>query len=130
MLFVHINNMISWSCDVHVGWCDKFLLLFSYNCLLLSSMPKKSWTSEEQKTWLFSKLADFRQAQDAKTTPNFFIELYQNFHEEWPLSPPDADELSNADGNEEKAKTVKQKASEQVSFFPSTDIFCCMIYPC
>ena len=73
-------------------------------------MPKKSWASEEQQTWLFSKLADFCQAQEVKTTPKFFIELYQNFQEEWPLSPP------NADGNEEKAKTVEQKASEHVSF--------------
>jgi hypothetical protein len=78
-------------------------------------MPKKSWASEEQQTWLLSQLADFRQAQEAKTTPSFFIELYQKFHEEWPLASPNPDEISDADGNEEMAKTVKQKASENVS---------------
>jgi hypothetical protein len=78
-------------------------------------MPKKSWASEEQQTWLLAQLADFRQAQEAKTTPGFFIELYQNFHEKWPLAPPNADEISKADGNDEKAITLKQKASEQVS---------------
>jgi hypothetical protein len=78
-------------------------------------MPKKSWASEEQQTWLLAQLADFRQAQEAKTTPSFFIELYQKFHEEWPLASPDAEKISKADGNEEKAKTLKQKASKQVS---------------
>ena len=78
-------------------------------------MPKKTWASDEQQSWLFAQLADFRQAQEAKTTPSFFRELYENYHEKWPLSPPDADDLSNADGNEEKAITLKQKASELVS---------------
>jgi hypothetical protein len=78
-------------------------------------MPKKSWASEEQQTWLLAQLADFRLAQEAKTTPSFFSDLYQKFHEEWPLASPDANDISKADGNEEKAKTVKQKASETVS---------------
>jgi ATP-dependent helicase/DNAse subunit B len=78
-------------------------------------MPKKTWASEEQQTWLLAQLADFRQAQEAKTTPTFFADLYQKFHEEWPLASPNADEISKADENEEMAKTVKQKASENVS---------------
>ena len=78
-------------------------------------MPKKSWASEEQQTWLLAQLADFRHAQEAKTTPSFFTDLYQKFHEEWPLASPNANEISEADENEEKAKTVKQKASETVS---------------
>jgi hypothetical protein len=86
-------------------------------------MPKKSWTSEDQQTWLLAKLPDFRQAQEAKTTPTFFSELYNKFHEEWPLASPNADEISKADGSEEKAKTDKQKASEQVSGFLTTTIY-------
>lgn len=84
-------------------------------------MPKKSWASEEQQIWLLAQLPDFRQAQEAKTTPRFFVELYQKFHDQWPLSTPNSDELSTADGNEEKAKTNKQKASENVSgcFIPT-----------
>ena len=74
-------------------------------------MPKKSWASKEQQTWLFDQLADFCQAQEAKTTPIFFLDLYKKFLEKWPI----ADEISKADGSEEKAKTVKQKAFEQVS---------------
>jgi hypothetical protein len=86
-------------------------------------MPKKSWASEDQQTWLMEQLADFRQAQEAKSTPSFFTELYPKFHARWPLASPNADEISKADGNEEKAKTLKQKVSEQVSGFPTT------IYP-
>jgi hypothetical protein len=80
-------------------------------------MPKKSWASAEQQTWLLAQLANFRQAQEARTTPSFFNDIYQKFHESWPLASPNADELSKADGNEELAKTHKQKASEQVSSF-------------
>jgi hypothetical protein len=78
-------------------------------------MPKKSWASEDQQTWLLAQLPDFRRAQEAKVTPIFFAKLYQKFHEEWPVPSPNADEISKEDGNEEMAKTVKQKASENVS---------------
>ena len=88
---------------------------FLLNSLQLFTMPKKTWTSDEQQSWLFAHLTDFRQSQEVKTTPSFFRELYENYHEKWPLSLSDADELSNTDGNEEKAKTLKQKASELVS---------------
>ena len=77
-------------------------------------MPKKSWTSDEQHTWLVDQLADFRQAQEGKTTPFFFTDLYEKFHIKWPLAAPNADEIKEADGNEEKAITLKQKASENV----------------
>ena len=78
-------------------------------------MLKKSWASDEQQTWLCAQLADFRQAQEAKTTPNFFIKLYEKFHIQWPLAALNANEIQEADGNEEKAKTLKQKSSENVS---------------
>jgi hypothetical protein len=91
-------------------------------------MPKKSWASKGQQTWLLAQLADFRLAQEAKTTSNFFIDLYEKFHAEWPLSAPSADELSKADGNEEKAKTDKQKATELVSGLFTLHIFCSMVY--
>ena len=100
------------------------LQLISYHCIIppsaAFSMPKKSWASKEQQTWLLAQLADFRQAQEAKTTPSFFSELYQTFHEQWPLASPNADEISEADGIEEKAKTLKQKAREHVSDFFTT----------
>ena len=91
-------------------------------------MPKKSWASEEQQTWLLAQLPDFRQAQEAKTTPIFFTELYQKFHEDWPLASPNAEEIFKADGNEEKAQTLKQKASEHVSCSIYHHIFSCMIH--
>ena len=78
-------------------------------------MPKKSWASEEQQTWLLAHLSAFRQTQEAKTTPGFFIELYQKFHDQWPPASPNSDKISKADGNEEKAITLKLKASKQVS---------------
>ena len=93
-------------------------------------MPKKSWASEEQQTWLLAQLelADFRQAQEAKTTSGFFIELYQKFHEKWPLASPNADEISKAEGSEEKAITLKQKASELVSVPYTHNRLCLMVY--
>jgi hypothetical protein len=90
-------------------------------------MPKKSWASEQQQTWLLTQLANFLQAQEAKTTPSFFIKLYQKFHKEWPLASLNAKEISKADANEEKAKTLKQKASKQVSGSLYHDIFSCIL---
>ena len=89
------------------------LCLHLLTCTLI--MPKNSWASEEQQTWLLAHLSTFHQAQEAKTTPCFFIELYQKFHEQWPLAFPNSDEISKADGNEKKAITLKLKASKQVS---------------
>ena len=91
-------------------------------------MPKQSWASKEQQTWLLAQLGDFRQAQEAKTTPMFFIELYKNFHETWPVAPANADEVSQADGNEEKANTLKQKASEVVSVQYTPIVDCGLYY--
>ena len=91
-------------------------------------MPKKTWASDEQQTWLSDQLADFRKAQEAKTTAGFFIELYQNFHDTWPPAPPNAEELSKADGSEEKAITDKLKASELVSISFSLSRSCLLIW--
>jgi hypothetical protein len=114
-------------CLGHVILCVCWQTHFAFALLLPFFMPKKTWASEDQQTWLLAQLADFRQAQEAKTTPGYFIELFQNFHEMWPLAPPNADEISKADGNDEKAKTLKQKASEVVSV-PYTPIVDCGLY--
>ena len=63
-------------------------------------MPKKSWASDEQQTWLFGQLADFRLAQEEKTTPNFFIDLYEKFHLKWPIAALNANEIKEADDDE------------------------------
>lgn len=78
-------------------------------------MPKWSWASKEQQDWLFALLPDFRKAQEAKTTPSFFTEIYQEFHAKWPVPSPTAEEIAADDGNEEQAQTTKEKASESVS---------------
>jgi hypothetical protein len=78
-------------------------------------MPKKSWTSKEQLDWLYSQLADFRIAQEAKTTPGFFAKVYKEFHAQWPLSSATAEEIAASNGNTELAETTKEKASESVS---------------
>ena len=91
-------------------------------------MPKKSWASEEQQTYLLAQLADFRQAQEAKTTPGFFTELYKDFHKTWPVAPANAEEIFQADGNEEKANTIKQKASELVSVQYTPIVDCGLYY--
>ena len=92
--------------------------LFVFHCYLptVFAMPKKSWASLEQQTWLLAQLADFHQAQEAKSTPTFFLELYKNFHEKWPLAFPSTKEISKVEGNEEQPQTLKQKASENVSW--------------
>ena len=79
-------------------------------------MPKKSWASQEQLDWLYAKLPDFRIAQEAKTTPSFFLKFFKEFHEQWPVPSPTPEENAADDGDEEQAQTTKElKASENVS---------------
>jgi hypothetical protein len=78
-------------------------------------MPKKSWASKEQQDWLYAQLPNFRIAQEAKTTPSFFSNIFQEFHAKWPVPSPTAKEIAADDGSQEQAQTTKEKASESVS---------------
>lgn len=78
-------------------------------------MPKKSWASKEQQDWLYAQLPTFRIAQEAKTTPSFFLKIYQEFHAQWPVPAPTTEEIADDDGSQEQAQTTKEKASESVS---------------
>jgi hypothetical protein len=86
-------------------------------------MPKQSWASKEQLDWLYAQLPDFRMAQEAKTTPSFFTKMYKEFHTLWPVAALTSEEIAADDGNEEKAQTTKEKASESVSGL------ICLIWP-
>ena len=77
-------------------------------------MGKRSWASSEQIEWLNAQLSAFVKAQETKTTPAFLSAAYSQFHEQWPVTPPTSDEITNAGGQEE-ALSRKIKASESVS---------------
>ena len=110
--FLSHARQVIWSCDVA---CEQELSYLQYCTPFHIIMPKKSWASNEQLDWLFGHLPDFRRAQEAKTTPSFFTKIYQEFHSQWPLSSPTAEEIADDDGNAEQAQTTKEKASESVS---------------
>ena len=78
-------------------------------------MPKKLWASKDQQDWLYAQLPDFSITQEAKTTPSFFSKIYKEFHAQWPVPSPTAEEIATNDGNKEQAQTIKEKASESVS---------------
>ena len=48
-------------------------------------------------------------------TPSFVSKIYKEFHAQWPVPSPTAEEIAANDGNEEQAQTIKEKASESVS---------------
>jgi hypothetical protein len=78
-------------------------------------MPKKTWANKSQMDWLASQLPEFRSAQESKTVPDFFSRLYAEYYKQWPLPAPTSQEIAEAEGDKEKAKTAKQKANESVS---------------
>ena len=49
---------------------------------------------------------------NASMTPSFF---YKEFHAQWSVPFPTAEEIAANDGNEEQAQTIKEKANESVS---------------
>ena len=85
-------------------------------------MPKKSWTSPEQGAWLNSQLPGFLKAQEEKTTSAFLATVYTEFHEQWPVAPPTAEEIANAGEGEGQVRSNKIKASECVSYFDIASI--------
>jgi hypothetical protein len=83
--------------------------------LFINIMPKKAWATKDQISWLMSQLPEFRAAQETKAVPDFFIDLYAEFFKQWPLPAPTMEEIAEAKGEEEQAKTAKRKANESVS---------------
>jgi hypothetical protein len=43
-------------------------------------MPKKKWATKEQVEWLEERMAAFVQAQQTKTTGQFFTSVYDAWH--------------------------------------------------
>ena len=48
-------------------------------------------------------------------TTSFFSKIYEEFHAQWIVPSPTAEEIAANDGNEEQAQTIKEEASESVS---------------
>ena len=77
-------------------------------------MPHKSWTTEPQREWLEARLADFREAQEDKTTAKiFFPKTFKAWKEQWPASPPTEQEITDA-GSLKKAGSIKNKKLDAV----------------
>jgi len=77
-------------------------------------MPRKAWTTELQREWLEARLADFREAQEDKTTSKlFFPKTFNAWKEQWPASPPTEQEITDA-GSLEKARSIKNKKQDAV----------------
>ena len=80
-------------------------------------MTRKTWTTDPQREWLEARLAEFREAQQTKTsTTIFFPQTQKRFKDKWPraLEPTD-EEIAEADGSIEKAIGNKSKLLNNVS---------------
>lgn len=78
-------------------------------------MPKKRWTTIEQRAWLEERIPAFIEAQQSKATGAFFDDIHTGWQKNWPTEAPTQQELKSANGNAERALAIKQKASEGVS---------------
>ena len=78
-------------------------------------MPKKRWTTSEQRSWLEERIPLFIQAQQNKATSAFLDDIYRDWQERWPIEVPTEQELQSANGIEERALAVKRKTVEDVS---------------
>ena len=64
------------------------------------TMPKKLWASKDQQDWHYAQLPDFCITQEAKTTPSFFFKIYKEFHAQWPVPSPIAEERGTGTDNQ------------------------------
>ena len=77
-------------------------------------MPQKPWTTEPQREWLESMLANFQEAQHNKTTAKtFFPQALKAWKEQWPDAPPTTEEIADADSFK-KAISVRNKKLDAV----------------
>ncbi|KIL68679.1 hypothetical protein M378DRAFT_8154 [Amanita muscaria Koide BX008] len=76
-------------------------------------MPRKRWTTPEQRSWLEERIPDFTQAQQDKTMGSFLGVVHQKWQEKWPAEEPTEEEIQAAKGNKERAEASKRKVIEE-----------------
>jgi hypothetical protein len=78
-------------------------------------MTKKKWAMKEQEEWLEERMAAFVQAQQTKTTGQFFTSVYDAWHEKYPSANPSDKQLASANGDMTKARALVIKKEREVS---------------
>ena len=78
-------------------------------------MPKKRWTTPEQRSWLEVCIPAFIQAQQDRAVSVFLDDTYRKWQEKWPVTAPTEEEVQGAEGNSERTVAAKWKAVEDVS---------------
>lgn len=77
-------------------------------------MGKRQWTTEAQRAWLEELIPTFVQAQQEKTTQDFFLDTYRQWHGKWPTPAPTEEEVEKAKGSADRVVAEKKKAVENV----------------
>lgn len=77
-------------------------------------MTRQTWTTEAEREWLAELIPSFLEAQENKTTTTFWPEVYKSYADKFPITPPMADEIKAANGNEELATRQKTKVVQKV----------------
>src|ERR1700685_1195691 len=80
-------------------------------------MPKKKWTTKEREGWLSELIPAFIQAQQEKTTANFFPPVYESWYKELPSTELTPDDIAAAGSDIVKAKALVKKKEREVSIF-------------
>ncbi|KAJ8472367.1 hypothetical protein ONZ51_g8553 [Trametes cubensis] len=83
--------------------------------------PGNIWATEDQTAWLSKRLPDFVKSQRENKTDKFFAVTYSEWFHRFDLEEPTAEELEEAQGDKEKAVSMKTKRQRQVSR-PHVDI--------
>ena len=73
------------------------------------------WTTKEQHDWLLARLPAFREALAKKDSGKWIKPVYEDWFREFPLDPPTASELQEADNDTDKAMEQKMQKQKGVS---------------
>lgn len=83
-------------------------------------MTRRSWSTREQHDWLIARTAAFIQAREKGTLPVWHAELFQSWFDQFPEPPPTEEQIREAKGDTEAAKTTAIEKRKTVSYnFPS-----------
>ena len=77
---------------------------------------QKAWTTNDQREWLTSKLADFQNARNNAKQGDFWTALFEEWFEKWPLGQPGDGLAQLADDMDAGIKRKVSQVSQTIQF--------------
>lgn len=109
----NINIYINFIGPPYTSLAPPFKNFYLYSEVI--KMTHHPWMTNDQKEWLESHKSNYLAANINKTaSKDFFLAIFKEFREKWPVPPVSQDEIDDAKGSMELATKVKRDKYDKV----------------